>query len=69
MDGQPVGMVADGAVYYVHTDHLGTPQLITDAIQAIVWSADYRPFGIVNITTQTVTNNLPFPGQYYVKQQ
>ena len=49
----------------LHTDHLGTPQLITDNNQAIVWSADYTPFDSVNITTQMVTNNLRFPGQYY----
>ena len=30
-----------------------------------MWQADYTPFGSVNITTQTVTNNLRFPGQYY----
>jgi len=65
VDGQPLAQVSNGVVYYVHTDHLGTPQLITDATQAIVWSADYTPFGNVNITTQTVTNNLRFPGQYF----
>jgi len=50
---------------YVHSDHLGTPQLLTDQSQAVVWSADYEPFGEVNITTQTIENNLRFPGQYF----
>jgi RHS repeat-associated protein len=48
-----------------HNDHLGTPQKMTDASGAVVWSADYKPFGEVNITTNTITNNLRFPGQYF----
>ena len=33
--------------------------------QAVVWQADYEPFGSVNITTEIIDNNLRFPGQYY----
>jgi uncharacterized protein RhaS with RHS repeats len=33
----PVGEVANGTVYFVHTEHLGTPQVIIDATQAVVW--------------------------------
>jgi len=29
-DGQPVGMISGGAVYFIHVDHLGTPQVLTD---------------------------------------
>jgi RHS repeat-associated protein len=49
----------------IHNDHLGTPQKMTDASGTVVWSADYKPFGEVNITTNTITNNLRFPGQYF----
>ncbi len=48
-----------------HNDHLGTPQKMTDASGTVVWAADYKPFGEVNITTSTITNNLRLPGQYY----
>ena len=47
----------------IHNDHLATPQKMTDGSGAVVWSADYKPFGEVNITTNTITNNLRFPGQ------
>jgi RHS repeat-associated protein len=47
----------------IHNDHLGTPQKMTDSSGTVVWAADYKPFGEVNITTNT--NNLRFPGQYY----
>ena len=30
-----------------------------------MWNADYEPFGQTTITTETVINNLRFPGQYF----
>ena len=38
---------------------------MTDSSGVVRWSADYKPFGEVNITTNTITNNLRFPGQYF----
>ena len=52
------------SVYYYHNDHLGTPHKMTDVNGAVVWSADYRPFGQADVTVNTVTNNFRFPGQY-----
>ena len=52
------------ALYYLHTNHLDTPQVITDGSKTVVWSADYEPFGTTNVTVNTLTNNLRFPGQY-----
>ena len=57
--------VTQSEVYYYHTDHLNTPQLLTDKNQNIVWQASMQPFGQVDIQTEKVTNNLRFPGQYY----
>jgi len=51
-------------VYYYHLDHLGTPVVMTDQNQNIVWQASYDPFGQANISVSTVTNNLRFPGMY-----
>jgi RHS repeat-associated protein len=65
LNGQPLAKIEGGNTYYYHNDHLGTPQKMTDSTGAVVWAADYKPFGEVNITTNTVTNNLRFPGQYY----
>jgi len=53
------------AIFYYHPDHLGTPRVMTGKNQQVVWQADYTPFGDANITTETITNNLRFPGQYY----
>ena len=51
-------------IHYVHADHLGSPQKMTDANQALVWDAVYTPFGQVHSITGTATNNQRFPGQY-----
>jgi RHS repeat-associated protein len=57
-------------LYYVHTDHLNTPRLVTDVSNNIRWRWDSDPFG----TTQPNQNpsglgmfeyNLRFPGQQY----
>jgi RHS repeat-associated protein len=37
---------------------------MTDVNGAVVWSADYRPFGQADVTVNTVANNFRFPGQY-----
>ncbi len=66
LSGQPLAMIAsDGSIYYFHNDHLGTPQKLTDSTGALVWSADYLPFGRADVNVATVENNLRFAGQYY----
>ncbi len=55
-----------GATYFYLNDHLGTPEIMTDANGEIVWMAAYKPFGEANVhPNSTVVNNLRFPGQYY----
>ncbi|RJR29152.1 MAG: hypothetical protein C4576_35575, partial [Desulfobacteraceae bacterium] len=60
-----VAQVAQPKVYYFHTDHLGTPQKLTDTAGAVVWSGDYKPFGEVLIGASTIQNYFRFPGQYF----
>lgn len=57
--------VSAGTLYYVHTDHLGTPRVITDANQQKVWEGDRLPFGETDISSNQIEYNLRFPGQYY----
>jgi RHS repeat-associated protein len=54
-----------GKIYYVHTDHLGTPKILTDSAGQVVWRASYKPFGLVDVVVDKVTFNPRFPGQYY----
>ena len=65
LNSQPLAKIEGSNVYYYHNDHLATPQKMTDSTGAVVWSADYKPFGEATITVSLITNNLRFPGQYY----
>jgi RHS repeat-associated protein len=47
-DGDPAGDSV-ASIYAIHGDHLGTPQLVTDAEQRVVWQADTTPFGLAHI--------------------
>ena len=53
-DGAPAVHLVDDDLYAVHTDHLGTPRLLTDNAGQTVWQAIYRPFGVAEITRNTV---------------
>jgi RHS repeat-associated protein len=60
------GPSTEEAIYYFLTDHLGTPQRMTDNTGTVVWEAAYKPFGQAEADfSSSVTNNLRFPGQYF----
>jgi len=59
---------AEGTLFFVHNDHLGTPQAITDTDKNIVWKANYKPFGEVAEVVAAIDMPARFPGQYYDKE-
>ena len=65
LNSTPLAKIEGSNVYFYHTDNLSTPQKMTNSTGAVVWSADYKPFGEATVTVSTITNNLRFPGQYY----
>ena len=63
---------AEMKLYYVHNDHLNTPQLLTDENQNVVWAVESQtPFGEVVVNEdpdgdgERVVFNVRFPGQYF----
>jgi RHS repeat-associated protein len=56
---------------FIHGDHLGTPQLVTDESGRVVWSARYLPFGEAAVDEDPDGDGIPYslnfrlPGQYY----
>ena len=51
--------------YFVHNDHLGRPQEVTDEDGALVWAADYDAFGkIRRLVVSRVEQPLRSAGQY-----
>jgi RHS repeat-associated protein len=67
MDGLRIATVApNGNICYYHNNHLETPETMTNESGAVVWKADYKPFGEATVDpSSTVVNNFRFPGQYY----
>lgn len=60
-----VAAVSKDKLYYFINDHLGTPVMIVDENQEIVWEGEQSPFGDTAITVNTIENNFRFPGQYF----
>ena len=56
--------------YYVHNDHRGTPQTLTNQAGAVVWRATYDPFGWATVNEDPdgdgvpVKNNKRYAGMY-----
>jgi len=58
--------VATGTMSWYLNDRLGTPQMMTDGTNTVIWEGEYRPFGEAEVNPHSgVENNLRFPGQYY----
>lgn len=65
--GQPVAQVEvpTGSIDYYFNDHLGTPLLQTSSSGAVVWRAEYEPYGAVLAFRAGAIKHQPlrFPGQ------
>ncbi|MGD2136899.1 MAG: RHS repeat-associated core domain-containing protein [Gammaproteobacteria bacterium] len=65
------GAVNAAVVSYVHNDHLGTPQAMSDETGKVTWRANYDPFGAAAVDEDpdgdriSTSLNIRFPGQYY----
>jgi RHS repeat-associated protein len=58
--------VASGEIYSFLNDRLGTPQMLADSTNTIVWEGIYKPFGEAEVNpNSSVVNNFRFPGQYF----
>jgi RHS repeat-associated protein len=66
----PVGFIQyshrypHGQLYFIHSDLLGAPRLVTDANQKVMWLAHYWPTGRADIIVEHVQLNLRAPGQH-----
>jgi len=61
----PVGTIqpSNNAMYFLHTDRLGTPSAATDIHKTVQWSATYQPFGYTATGMSGIVQDLRLPGQ------
>ena len=52
-------------IFFLHNDHLGTPRVITDKNQQVVWVGHMKPFGEMEVEVEAITNPIRLPGQRY----
>lgn len=69
VDDLPLMVIDDAAAtatpYWVISDPLGRPAMMTDSDQDVVWRAGYRAFGEVASLTGPASLDLRFPGQWF----
>lgn len=64
-NGELVGIVRGGARYFVHADHLGRPEIVTNIDKTVVWRASNFAYDR-KVTQDSIGGlNIGFPGRYH----
>lgn len=65
LNGKLIGREVNGQLEAIGDDQVGRPQVVTNASQTVVWSAQNLPFTRSVTASSTVPLNIGFPGQYF----
>jgi RHS repeat-associated protein len=64
-----IGFTKNNTLYYIHSDHLGRPQVATTTGNSVVWKAENRAFDRTVLTNSIGGLNVGFPGQYWDEEK
>lgn len=65
LGGELLGVVRNNALYFVHNDHLGRPELVTDAARNAGWRSVNYAYTRSVLFDHIGGLNIGFPGQYF----
>ena len=65
LGGEPIALVRNNQLFFLHNDHLGRPEVVTDASNVPRWTAANYAFDRAVLMDTMGGLNLGLPGQYY----
>lgn len=65
LGSEPIALVRNDQLFFIHNDHLGRPEVVTNTANQQVWAAANYAFGRAVIADSFGGLNLGLPGQYY----
>lgn len=65
LGNEPIAMVRNNQLFFIHNDHLGRPEVVTDSANSARWVAANYAFDRAVLSDSMGGLNLGLPGQYY----